>query len=340
MLVLLWAFASLAAASSQRFSAVWNCPYLGGEVLGNYGLSANKEGSFNGSVITLFYGPDSWPRLKATPNPAINPCWTGKMPCTWNQTEIWRNITVEANGGVPQAGDIDAHRAAVAAIVQEQIPDPHWAGYGIFDWESWRVLYRQNDDALSYNTHYSELLVQQQHPSWTNATKISAEAERQYNAGARLFFTETLRTAKRLRPNGRFGFYQYPISGLPELTWLWSEVGVMAGSQYLRSNVSTASSVNASISAVSMAEAAAKSLGEPFVRPDILTYIWLWPGAKPVTMQQLIASVRVPAAMGADGVVIWGSSGDAHVSGYESSITDFLGATVGPLIQELSLIHI
>ena len=53
MVVLLLAAASV-AASEGRFSAVWNCPYMGKSVVGKYGLSANQEGSYNGSVITLF----------------------------------------------------------------------------------------------------------------------------------------------------------------------------------------------------------------------------------------------------------------------------------------------
>jgi len=69
---------------------------------------------------------------------------------------------------------------------------------------------------------------------WTNATQISEEAEKQFNAGAQLFFTETLKVAKALRPKGKWGFYEYPMAPSPELTWLWSEVGVMAGSDYGR----------------------------------------------------------------------------------------------------------
>jgi hypothetical protein len=230
--------------------------------------------------------------------------------------------------------------------------------------------------------------VRQQHPDWTNATKIAEEAERQYNAGSQLFFTETLRTAKILRPKGKFGFYEYPMAASPELTWLWSEVGVMAGSQcahpvfrclsclsalrflraqrvvlpflpaashcadiifaiahhciiallyhgrYGRTAASTAASVNSSITAVKLAETAASAAGKPFIRPDIMTYIWLWPGAKPVSEEQLSASVRTPAAMGADGVFMWGSSSDAHVSGYSKTITDFLTSTVGPLFEK------
>lgn len=106
--------------------------------------------------------------------------------------------------------------------------------------------------------------------------------------------------------------------------------------RYGRTAASTASSVNSSITAVKLAEAAASAAGTPFVRPDILTYVWLWPGAKPVSDEQLSASVRTPAAMGADGIFMWGSSSDAHVGGYAKTITDFLTSTVGPLIEKCS----
>ena len=345
------------SSAHSRFSAVWNCPYMGPQVAGKYGLTANPSGSFNGTEMVLFYGPKTWPSLTAAynPAPAATPCWKvpedcrmvkcPQHPCTWNQTAIWANITVASNGGVPQAGDIELHKAAVAAMVEAMIPDPEFSGYAIFDQESWRVMYGCNDYGLSYSNHYSDLLVQRQNPGW-NATRISQEAERQYNAGARLFFTETLRTAKKLRPKGKFGFYEYPLGchatpgaypndGVsPDLLWLWQEVGVMAGSDYMRTSATTASSVNRSIAAVNLAEAAARAAGTVFVRPDILVYVWLWPSAKPVSAEQLDASIRVPAAMGADGIILWGSSGDAHVSGYDDTLTAFLASTVGPLIEK------
>ena len=110
-------FATLVAVAEKRFSAVWNCPYMGKEVVGKCGLSANPRRAFNGSFITLFHGLKTWPNLKATQNPSVNPCWSGKQPCTWNANEIWSNITVVSNGGVPEAGDIEMHKAGVAEMV-------------------------------------------------------------------------------------------------------------------------------------------------------------------------------------------------------------------------------
>ena len=162
---------------------------MGNDVTGGaYGLTANPSGSFNGSAMTLFYGPSTWPSLSATLNPDATPCWAKHGPgCTWDQSKIWANVTVTANGGVPQAGDIGVHKAAVAELVKAKIPDPDFVrptatlplspwgrsltlrlstqdGIGIFDWESWRALFSENYDSLSYSNYYSTLLVKKREP--------------------------------------------------------------------------------------------------------------------------------------------------------------------------------
>ena len=332
--------ASFSVASVPRFQALWNCPYMGSDVAGDkFGLTSNPEGTFNGSTITLIYSIASWPRLAAVPNPSVQPCWTHASPCTWNLSLIWNNLSVVSNGGVPQAGDIALHRAGVKAAIEEKIPDAGFDGVAIFDWEEWRVLYAQNDDGLSFSRQYSIELVQRQHPTWTNASRIALEAQRQYDAGARLFFSETLRVAKELRPRGRFGFYEYPMTSPrapePELLWLWQQLDVLAPSDYMEDATRTAASINVSLAAVAMSEAAARASGKraSWTRPEVLVYERLWPGAKPVDAAQLAASVRVPAAAGADGIIIWGSSSDAHAPNYEHVLSAFLNSTLGPLLE-------
>ena len=331
---------ALSSAAAPRFQALWNCPYMGTDVAGDkFGLTSNPEGTFNGSAITIIYSIPSWPRLAATENPSVNPCWTHESPCTWNLSLIWNNISVVSNGGVPQAGDIALHRAGVTAAIEKKIPDTEFSGVAIFDWEEWRVLDAQNDDWLSFSRQYSIELVQRQHPTWTNASRIALEAQQQYDAGARLFFSETLRVAKQLRPRGRFGFYEYPMTSPrapePELMWLWQQLDVLAPSDYMVDATRTAASINVSLAAIAMSEAAARANGTraSWARPEVLVYVWLWPDARPIDAAQLAASVRVPAAAGADGVIIWGSSQDAKTPNYERVLSAFLNVTLGPLLE-------
>lgn len=86
-------------------------------------------------------------------------------------------------------------------MVSAMIPDPNFSGYGIFDWENWRVLYSENDDGLTFNRAYSELLVRKAHPEY-NESQVAAAGELAFNAGAKAFFLATLQTAQRLRPLG------------------------------------------------------------------------------------------------------------------------------------------
>ena len=81
-------------------------------------------------------------------------CWARKAhePCSWNP---WGSIAPLQNGGVPQAANITAHLLMLKEDLEAQIPDKHFAGVLIVDWEAWRPLYSENDDGLSAYREYS-----------------------------------------------------------------------------------------------------------------------------------------------------------------------------------------
>jgi len=79
-----------------------------------------------------------------------------------------------------------------------------------------------------------------QHPSWTNETQILAQATADFDAGARAFFEGTLQLVKKLRPKGRFGYYQFPycayngtgcspqmLAWNDQTQWLWDASDVL-----------------------------------------------------------------------------------------------------------------
>eukprot|EP00041_Stephanoeca_diplocostata_P018751 m.396201 g.396201 ORF g.396201 m.396201 type:complete len:227 (+) comp21108_c0_seq1:1242-1922(+) len=129
----------------------------------------------------------------------------------------------------------------------------------------------------------------------------------------------------------RFGFYEYPMGAtLTQLMWLWEAVGVLLPSDYLRTAESTENSVNTSLTVAAAVQSATSS---PQRRPHVAPYIRLWSNGAMVSADQLTASIVVPAVMGADAVIIWGSSGDAHYHNYSGTITAFLQSSVGPLLK-------
>jgi hypothetical protein len=83
-------------------------------------------------------------------------------------------------------------------------------------------------------------------PAWKgkSASAVAAEAARRFDAGARAFFSATVATIRKVRPNMRIGFYSQGInqgnstSGMADntaLAWLWDIVDVLAPSIYPRS---------------------------------------------------------------------------------------------------------
>ena len=56
----------------------------------------------------------------------------------------------------------------------------------------------------------SEALVQAAHPGWP-AARVVSQAEADFNAAARAFWTESIRLCKKLRPHGLWGWYNYPV---------------------------------------------------------------------------------------------------------------------------------
>ena len=55
-------------------------------------------------------------------------------------------------------------------------------------------------------------LVQAEHPDWTNATQIFAQAELEFETAAMAWFVESLNVGKALVPQAAWGFYGYPVS--------------------------------------------------------------------------------------------------------------------------------
>jgi hypothetical protein len=110
-------------------------------------------------------------------------------------------------------GNLTLHVEKLETDIARDIPDPHSSTLVILDWEAWRPLTRENDDGLSSYTVYSERLVKAE-PQWANknTTEIKAEAGRRFDAGARAFFTTTVTTIRRLRPNVRVGWYSQGIN--------------------------------------------------------------------------------------------------------------------------------
>ena len=211
------------------YKCVWNSPTIICEKFGDvfnlteYCIVQNSGGEFSGPNITIFYG-------------------IGHFPYIDSKTKQYKY------GGIPQLGNLTDHLDQVAKDVASHLPED-FSGLAVIDFEAWRPLFKHNFDTLDVYKKASEDLVHKEHPDWTNKSRIEEEAEKEWNAAAKLFFESTLETAKRLRPKAQWGYYGFPrcygskagnfCSNVSQadndrLQWLWDASTAFYPRLYLR----------------------------------------------------------------------------------------------------------
>lgn len=170
------------------------------------------------------------------------PHFTG-MQATGTAGQNW-NCTVPDNctavyGGLPQLTNLTAHLAQLQTDIETILPDKDWSGVANIDWEAWKPDWKQN----TYNEYWiyinrSVALVQQQHPEWPPA-KQAAQAERDFTSAAQTFWGESILLARKIRPGGKWGWYNFPgEASAPlddDMMWLFDNVNALFPSIYLES---------------------------------------------------------------------------------------------------------
>lgn len=174
------------------FLTVWNAPtasclsQYGVDLdLGLFNIVQNQNQTFMGGNITIFYAE----KLGLYPR--------------------YSNQGVAINGGVPQNASLDEHLRVASGNIFTFIPDKHFQGLAVVDWESWRPLWERNWDSKQIYWEASRALVRARHPEWTPA-QVEAEARKMFEAAGRKFMEETLKLGQRERPNGLWGYYGFP----------------------------------------------------------------------------------------------------------------------------------
>ena len=245
----------------------------------------------------------------------------------------WPTISQDgtiAFGGVPQCTNMTHFLEILTVSIEAQMPDPDFAGLGVFDFESWSPVWEENtqpplppstagNDPGYRSDRYRNLsrqLVIKDHPSWT-AAQVEAQAKADFeNAGLHMYVT-ALKHALTVRPNVAFGFYGYPGSAADtdrqraRLLPVWQASGALFPSIYETDSTETAacrlSRINQTV-AVAVLAAEAAAAGET---KRIPVYPFAWEcyhnGSTLLTPADLEIEMTKPYNAGADGLVIWGS---------------------------------
>lgn len=121
-----------------------------------------------------------------------------------------------------------------------------------------------------------------------------------------------------------------------DLIWLWSQVDFLCPSIYPSANATRdAASIEAMIAG---AIESSNLVNPPAKRPAVFPYARAFvapPGEQPFSKQVLAEQVQLPAGMGVDGIILWGSSSDYHGNGC-AMIEQELTAFAGPVVAQCS----
>ena len=79
----------------------------------------------------------------------------------------------------------------------------------ILDWEQWDPLWERNWDSRQIYRDQSLLLAKKMYPNATEDEQLDY-SHRDFNDAAKEFMLETLKTCKKLRPGGKWGYYRFP----------------------------------------------------------------------------------------------------------------------------------
>eukprot|EP00730_Choanoeca_flexa_P000125 TRINITY_DN10056_c0_g1_i1.p1 TRINITY_DN10056_c0_g1~~TRINITY_DN10056_c0_g1_i1.p1 ORF type:complete len:408 (+),score=42.00 TRINITY_DN10056_c0_g1_i1:164-1387(+) len=322
------------------YNIVWNAPANGCErVYGSfnltqYGILENTDDAWQGDEDTLFYKIGSWPVYKDG---------------------------IAINGGLPQNACLPCHLQQVKADVEAQIPDPDFSGIGIIDFEAWRPLYAWNYDSLSIYQRASINFTHAHHPNWTNQSQILEQAKADFNLAARDFFLGTLEAARSVRPKGLWGYYQFPycsyvqnddnitvcnngsMASNDKVQWLWDSVDILFPEiyQYVW-NISV--DVWQGQVAARVEEAVRLAAASTGNQTYVLPYGTPWstrPYANGSNVATLIDAdylniqLHTPATVGADGVVLWGSSGAVRSKDQCLNLENYIRNVLGPMAQRV-----
>ncbi|KAL2093312.1 hypothetical protein ACEWY4_010624 [Coilia grayii] len=299
----------------RPFVVVWNAPTESCRLRFNVDLDlsvfdivANQNETLSGPNVTIFYHSH-----------------LGYYP-------HYTSAGAPVNGGLPQNQSLSKHLSKARADIDKLIPLKDFRGLGVIDWENWRPQWVRNWGSKDIYRNKSKELIRRTHPGWPQS-KVEHEAKETFERAGQAFMNATLWLAESRRPHGLWGFYLFPdcynygykqqppqryTGECPNvehvrndhLMWLWKESTALYPSVYLdyelKSSPNTVKFVHYRVKeAMRIASIARNDFTLPvfvYSRPFYAyTFVVL-------TESDLVHTIGESAALGAAGVVLWGSS--------------------------------
>ncbi|XP_042304905.1 hyaluronidase-3 [Sceloporus undulatus] len=318
----------------EPFIVAWNLPtarcqerYGISLPLGVYGIIENKGNVFRGQNMTIFYK---------------------------NQFGLYPYISPEGkwhNGGIPQSVPLEEHLARASKEITELL-NHGFHGLAVVDWEEWRPLWRQNWGPKKVYRKTSEQWVRERY-SGLSSWEQSYFAKIEFEQAARVLMETTLNMGKELRPQGLWGFYQFPdcfndnwekednytgrcnpkeVQWNDQLMWLWKVSSALYPSIYLPPKLLESHHQHYIHHRLREALRVAQfGLKQPL---PVLAYsrVSYRHSSRYLTEADLVYTIGESAALGAAGLVLWGDLSYSQSAESCKSLHNYITTTLGPYI--------
>ncbi|XP_075809710.1 hyaluronidase-5-like [Microtus pennsylvanicus] len=261
-------------------------------------------------------------------------------------------------GGIPQLGSLKDHLEKSKKDIERYMPIDN-VGLAIIDWEDWRPTWSRNWKPKDIYKNKSIELIQQEHRQ-LNLTEITNRARKEFEQAARSFMEQTLKLGKSLRPNHLWGFYLFPDcynnkfqdpnynGNCPdiekkrndELSWIWKESTALYPSIYLRSNLKSSPNAalyvrNRVLEAIRVSKTKDPQNPVPiFVYTRIVFSDQIY---QYLHENDLVNTIGETVALGASGMVMWGTLSLARSMKSCLNLHDYMETTLNPYLINVTL---
>ncbi|KAK6738810.1 hypothetical protein RB195_020734 [Necator americanus] len=257
------------------------------------------------------------------------------------------------NNGTPQKCDLEKHLQEVANNITKRIPQQNFSGLGIIDLEEWRPLFDEN----GYGTkrvyqNVSIKIAKENLRNEQDEKKIKKKAIKEFNKAAKKFFVGTIKKAKNMRKKAKWGFYGFPYCNYDagkngeyncskryqdwndKMMFIFNESTALFPSIYLGFNASSEQRFRYVQAILTEARRIAKKFNPPLpiYAYTKIEYDPLKKLEEFYNDDDLLTTIRQPADLGIDGIIIWSSSN--NMTDRCSKIKEQVEKRIGPNITK------
>ncbi|XP_051007521.1 hyaluronidase-5-like [Acomys russatus] len=265
---------------------------------------------------------------------------------------------ISIHGGIPQLGSLKSHLVKSKNDILYYMPIDN-VGLAVIDWEEWRPSWSRNWKPKDIYVNKSLELAQHRNAQ-LNVTEAIKKARKEFEEAGRSFMEETLKLGKSLRPNHLWGFYLFPdcynnnyqdpnyTGSCPDtekernddLSWLWKESTALYPSIYLWSDLKSSSKAVLYVRNLVQEAIRVSKVKDPQNPVPVFVYspiVFSDPTFQYLHQDDLVNTIGETVALGASGMVMWGTLGLARSMKSCLNLHNYLETTLNPYLINVTL---